>query len=182
MFPQTPSNHTNKTKPKGCPKCGGSYKLDFRNFTLRAREIHGLKYKYPRQKIVNARTKIKIVCKKKNHGAYYQTPDSHLSGNGCSLCGDELRGRNSTIKEDELNRRLKLNCSASIGQCVFVENTYLGMNKKAKVLCSIHREQRARVVTFIFSGPHPCLRCSGFVNSSGHTTKTFEKVLFDRFG
>ena len=182
VFPQTPSNHTNKTKPKGCPKCGGSYKLDFRTFVDRAREIHGRKYQYPRQEIVNARTKIKIVCREKNHGAYYQIPDSHLRGAGCSLCGDELRGRNRKLEEEELNHRLMARCGESIGQCVIEKNTYSGMNQKANVLCSVHGKQRARLAGSLLVGPHPCLRCSGFENSSGYTTKTFEKVLFDKFG
>jgi len=40
VFEMTPGNHTHKTKPQGCPVCGGKTKWDFKRFLLEANKIY----------------------------------------------------------------------------------------------------------------------------------------------
>lgn len=66
----------------GCPKCAGKEITNI-NFLKKVNEIHNNKYEYFSE-YVNSKTKIKIKCKL--HGYFYQTPNHHLSGQGCPKC------------------------------------------------------------------------------------------------
>lgn len=68
----------------GCPICNtknGKSSLD--EFIIKAHKVHNNKYEYVGQ-YINARTKTSIVCDV--HGAFEQTPDNHLHGQGCPKC------------------------------------------------------------------------------------------------
>jgi len=58
--------------------------LKNKTFIEKAKKVHGNRYDYSLVKYVNAKTKIKIICK--NHGVYETTPDTHLRGSKCSKC------------------------------------------------------------------------------------------------
>ena len=77
----------------GCPRCGGSGKLTTEEFIKKAKDIHINKYDYSKVEYKNAKEKVCIICPE--HGEFYQTPNSHLNGNGCSECGKEksIEGR-----------------------------------------------------------------------------------------
>ena len=81
-FWQTPNVHLNK---HGCPKCcKRNTKYTKEDFVLKARQIHGWKYDYSKVEYVNSSTKVCIICPE--HGEFWQTPGSHLSGKGCEKC------------------------------------------------------------------------------------------------
>lgn len=74
---------------KGCSKCG--YERNSHNFRdtldafiIKAKSIHGDKYDYSNVVYTNNSTKVEIQCPK--HGSFLQTPNNHLSGQGCPLC------------------------------------------------------------------------------------------------
>lgn len=54
------------------------------SFIEQARKVHGDKYDYDNVEYVHGETKVEIICKK--HGAFLQTPNSHLQGSGCPHC------------------------------------------------------------------------------------------------
>lgn len=68
----------------GCPKCSKKYNYTNYEFINLANEIHNNLYDYSKTNYINAKTKIKIICRK--HGEFVQTPSSHLSGKGCPNC------------------------------------------------------------------------------------------------
>jgi hypothetical protein len=92
-FEQIPQNHL---RGQGCPGCA-RIKIDNLNrsnldeFIEKARLKHGDKYDYSEVKYVNNHTKVCIICPK--HGPFYQTPNGHLNGYGCSNC------RQSTLEK-----------------------------------------------------------------------------------
>lgn len=53
-------------------------------FVSKAKEIHGNKYDYSRVDYKNNHTKVCVVCPK--HGEFWQKPNDHLDGHGCSAC------------------------------------------------------------------------------------------------
>lgn len=59
--------------------------MDTKTFIVRAKKIHGDKYDYSNVKYINNKTKVCIICP--IHGEFWQTPDAHLRGCGCKLCG-----------------------------------------------------------------------------------------------
>lgn len=69
-----------------------SKKSTAEEFVRRARLAHGDKYDYSKVVYINNATKVCIICP--IHGEFWQTPNCHLAGKGCPLCGRE----NATTK------------------------------------------------------------------------------------
>jgi len=87
-FPKSPQNHL---KGQGCPICseetnyrGSSQKLSRDEFVKRAQEIHGKNYDYSQVNYKNNREPVQIICP--IHGAFPQSPGSHMAGGGCPKC------------------------------------------------------------------------------------------------
>ena len=97
-FWQTPSCHINACQ--GCPKCYGNVKNTFEDFVIKARKIHGDKYDYSKVEYKGNKTKVCIICPE--HGEFWQRPNCHLSGHGCSKC-------NSSKMEMEIMHLLEQN-------------------------------------------------------------------------
>lgn len=79
-FWQVPNNHL---LGAGCPKCAGKYN-DLPFFIERARKVHGDKYDYSKVEYFRSDAKVCIICPK--HGEFWQTPSSHMQGQGCPAC------------------------------------------------------------------------------------------------
>lgn len=60
-------------------------RLTTQQFIERARDVHGDMYDYSQTHYVRSNEKVVIVCLQ--HGPFKQTPNSHLSGAGCPVCG-----------------------------------------------------------------------------------------------
>lgn len=81
VFEQLPSIHI---IGHGCSHCGKTGKLNNYLFINKAKLVHGDKFDYSLVDYESNKTKIQIICSK--HGIFEQTPNSHLSGNGCLIC------------------------------------------------------------------------------------------------
>lgn len=64
-------------------------KLTTEEFIERAKEIHGDRYDYSKVVYKNVRDKVCIICP--IHGEFYQTPNIHFRGNGCSECSGKAK-------------------------------------------------------------------------------------------
>ena len=85
-FNQMPSEHLSG---KGCPLCGTSRVSDINRmskskFVTDSISIHGNKYDYSMVNYTGNKNKVKIACPE--HGNFRQTPNKHLSGQGCPGC------------------------------------------------------------------------------------------------
>lgn len=88
-FEQRPSDHLRADSRGGCHQCG---LISIRNNNLKTKEkfildaisVHGDRYDYDKIEYIDTQTKVEIVCKK--HGSFWQTPNNHFRGNGCSKC------------------------------------------------------------------------------------------------
>ena len=102
-FWQIPQNHL---KGCGCPKCS-FIKTAQKNthnseeFIKQSKKIHGNKYNYSNVEYIKAKVKVSIICPK--HGEFWQTPDSHLRGNGCPKCKRSHLETNVSIYLDNNN-------------------------------------------------------------------------------
>ena len=82
-FWQRPNHHL---KGNGCPKCSGKYSPTKEEWIASVRKVHGYKYDYSKVDYVNSATKVCIICPEPEHGEFWQTPHSHLRGQGCPKC------------------------------------------------------------------------------------------------
>ncbi len=88
-FKQTPVHHINRKQ--GCPDCGTEAMAQKqseearRNFKNKAIKRHDGIYDYSKFVYISSGKKSIIICNKCLH-EFYQTPEDHLRGRGCSRC------------------------------------------------------------------------------------------------
>lgn len=75
----------------GCKKCGQDLAHNKQRktkeiFIKDAIKVHENKYDYSKVEYINRDTNVCIICPE--HGEFWQTPNSHLSGNGCPECNN----------------------------------------------------------------------------------------------
>ena len=134
-FWQKPNSHLNNN---GCPRCGNTNAskknaLNKEEFILKARQIHGWKYDYSKVEYKNNRTKVCIICPK--HGEFWQTPLSHLYGNGCRKCSSEKLSKERIKKnKDWINEAKKIHNN----RYSYEKTVYTGYMKKVIITCPIH--------------------------------------------
>lgn len=93
LFKQRPNDHL---QGAGCPKCGGTAKLDTEEFILRSNIKHGQKYNYDKVTYNTAHDKVLIECNE--HGFFLQKAYVHMSGSGCPIC-KESKGERKIRKK-----------------------------------------------------------------------------------
>ena len=109
-FWQAPYGHLNGN---GCSECAKENKKNNTNikytiddFIKKAKEKHGDKYDYSKVNYVNIHTKVCIICPE--HGEFWQTPNKHLNGNGCKLCGIiKMKNKNKYTLEEFIKKSNK---------------------------------------------------------------------------
>lgn len=74
---------------RGCRLCGKENKIlvntqTKEEFVKKANIVHKNKYDYSKAEYKKASLKVCIICPE--HGEFWQTPNSHLNGNGCPQC------------------------------------------------------------------------------------------------
>ena len=125
-FWQTPHAHLTG---QGCPKCYGNIKLSTEEFIKKANEIHNNKYDYSKVNYLNSETKVCIICPE--HGKFWQTPHSHLTGQGCPKCA----GKNKTI-EDFIHQAKEIHGN----KYDYSKVNYVGTETKVCIICPEHGE------------------------------------------
>lgn len=132
-FRQTPISHLKGT---GCPKCGieaikAYHSSNHEEFLRKARSIHGNKFSYP-QRYERATKLIRITCP--IHGAFRQTPNSHLNGHGCRKCqSQQAAERNRLTHEEFVKKALKVH-----GRKFQYPETYKASVEPLLILCPVH--------------------------------------------
>lgn len=86
VFEQRPNDHLSG---KGCRKCstlmnGENKKSNTKEFTEKARVVHGNKYDYSFVLYTRSKDAVHIICQQ--HGVFKQMPNHHLNGAGCPTC------------------------------------------------------------------------------------------------
>ena len=72
-------------------------KHDKEKFLEKAKLVHGDKYDYSKVEYIDSKTKVCIICTE--HGEFWQTPNKHLSGQGCAECGKKINKKCLTTNE-----------------------------------------------------------------------------------
>jgi len=140
IFEQTPNSHLSGS---GCPKCANNYSSK-ENFLKKTKKIHGNRYDYSLVKYINAKTKIKIICRK--HGVFKQTPNSHLNGAGCSICN-----RNQLTFEIFKDKSIKIHGNKYDYSLV----KYKNINTPVNIICPIHGEFKQLPSTHLYGNECP---------------------------
>lgn len=108
-FWQSPNNHMKGNG--GCKECLriNRWKLQHKSteqFILDANKVFYNYYDYSKVDYYNKSTKVCIICPK--HGEFWQTPSSHLEGNGCPQCKNKNQTILYNILKDEFKNEIIL--------------------------------------------------------------------------
>ena len=137
-FLQSPKSHC---KGHGCHLCGREKQINLSRedktlFIEKAIKKHGTNYDYSKVIYINSKTKIEIFCKTHNI-LFKQTPNSHLLGNGCKLCGIEKRAKSQTLTTFTFIEKAKLVHGESTYD--YSKTIYTNSKKEVDIICPIHK-------------------------------------------
>ena len=154
-FHQTPMSHL---KTLGCPKCSGRY-MDQEYFIQKSTAIHGGKYDYSKVKYLGNKEKVCIICPE--HGEFWQSPNAHLLGCGCSKCSGQYMDTDYFKEKASIVHSNKYDYSLV---------DYKGNLQKVKIICPIHGVFE-QVATYHLAG-NGCPACS-----ESHMEKDIRRLL-----
>ena len=167
-FIMTPKSHLKSSH--GCGKCGDiscgiKKRSNTDEFIKNAKKIHGDKYDYSKVDYKTASKNIIIICKL--HGEFYQSPNSHLNGRGCLICGgNKKKTTNSFIKESKNKYGDKFDYSKS---------NYINCKIALTIVCKIHGEFTITPESHLKS-LHGCGKCGDISSSIKQKSNTEEFI------
>ena len=131
-FEQRPQDHKNG---HGCSECGGSKKMTKEEFIEKSNKIHGIgRYDYSEVDYKGNKINVWIICP--NHDELYkfpQTPNAHLSGEGCPLC----YGKFKLTLEEFIEKSNKIH---GIGRYDYSKVNYINNRTEVIIICPNHDE------------------------------------------
>lgn len=139
--------------------------LKFNKFVEKARKKHGFKYDYSKVEYSNCKNPIEIVCCE--HGSFYQTPDRHVQGAGCSYCNENKGGVKYTTA-DIVERFIKSHGD----RYDYSRVNYVNANTKVEIICKEHGSFHQLPQVHIYGSG-----CSKCVNYIRYTLDEFIKNL-----
>ena len=169
-FFQTAKNHF---LGKGCPYCAGRHKTSeslISDFKLN----HGDRYDYSKVNYVNAKTKVKIICKE--HGEFEQLPNGHLDGKNCPECSGNVKSN----KDDFIVKAINIHGEGSYDYS-FVE--YKRAILPVKIICNKHGEEFEQSPNAHLAGKG-CSICAGQSQQEGYINAVLdgETLVAVKFG
>ena len=123
---------------QGCPSCQRA-KQSIRNTVSqdvvisRFVDIHNGKYGYDKVVYIGMDCKVLIDCH--DHGAFVQTPGSHLAGHGCQTCAAEMTSKRILRNPDDVIIDFKKAHGERYG---YSEVNYSGSKTPVKIICKLH--------------------------------------------
>lgn len=118
----------------GCPKCAGRY-MDTEYFIEKSNKIHDGKYSYEKTKYIRAKEKVIITCPM--HGDFLQTPDAHLSGQGCPICKkDNISSAFKHTNEEFISKARNIHGD----KYDYSKVSYINNRTKVCIICPTHGE------------------------------------------
>lgn len=105
---------------------------------MRSNKIHGFgTYDYSKVNYIDMKTKVCIICH--NHDEpyeFWQTPSSHLRGDGCVLCGYKHQSEKRKLTIREFIE--KANEKHGFGTYDYSESKYIDSQTPIKIICPKH--------------------------------------------
>lgn len=130
---------------------------------------HGDKYIYDLVDYKNAITKVSIICPK--HGLFQITPNSHLNGSGCYLCGREKVNKSRLTSNDDFIKKCKI---IHNGLYDYSKVEYKGVKSYITIICYKHGDFKQKASKHLLGqGCRKCRDEKSFVD--------FKKMCLDKY-
>ena len=143
-------------------------------FESRATEKHLSKYTYERVEYINCKTAVEITCPV--HGIFRQTPNHHLSGFGCPVCGRSkiTQSTHRRISNDLAARQaafIERSVAVHGGKYDYTNTKYINAFTPVDIVCSTHGTY-SQLPTNHTRGSG-CAKCGVERLSGGYTEESF---------
>jgi len=145
-----------------------SKKLTKENFIQKAKNIHNNKYDYSKVEYINNHTKVCIICPE--HGEFWQTPGSHLSGCGCKKCYNKIQSKS---KLSSLNKFIEKAKKVHGDKYNYSKVEYIDSQTKVCIICPEHGE--------FWQTPNNHLRGQGCIKCFNNKRGNSQKSSTDKF-
>lgn len=132
-YQQDPSNHLSG---KGCKWCATRSKYVVNNqsdFIIAAKEVHDDVYDYSMVVYVNMNVPVTVICP--IHGEFMQSPNRHLAGRGCTICG---RKRNASKQRSNTMNFITKAMAVHNVNYEYANATYYNCKTKIRITCKNH--------------------------------------------
>lgn len=146
-------------------------KLTQEEFINRAKKIHGNKYDYSKVVYLTNKVKVCIICP--IHGAFWQTPNAHLLGQGCKQCYTDVVGDSLRTTKEEFIRKAK---AIHGDKYDYSKVEYVNNKTEVIIICPIHGEFKQRPDMHTIKG-NGCRLC----RSDKLKRKLFGVAIFDGY-
>lgn len=171
-FSMSPNN---LKKSLGCPKCSGFF-MDQEYFIEKSKKVHGEKYDYSKVQYKTVKIKVCIICPE--HGEFYQSPSSHMEGNGCPKCGRLTQAINRTnTTEYFIKKAIEIHGN----KYDYSKTEYVNYDTKVCIICPEHGEFWQKPSHHLIG--LGCLQCSKTIKRK--TTEQFineaKKIHGDKY-
>jgi ferredoxin-like protein FixX len=142
-----------------------SKKKTTEEFIADAVKVHGDRYDYSKVAYTNNHTKVLILCC--SHGEFWQQPNNHLQGKGCSECANAVikLAQNASATQQYLYAKSHIisRFTAVHGERYDYSNViYGGAHVKVNILCRVHGEFAQAPSHHLKGSGCPMCQTSGF--------------------
>ena len=158
-FWMSPNKHLLGQKCKMCSikEFSKTQTLTTEQFMEKAKKIQGDKYDYSKVNYINSQIKICIICPE--HGEFWQTPNSHLQGNGCPICATNNRSMKQTLTTEQFIEKAK---QIHGNKYDYSKVEYVNNHTKVCIICPEHGEFWQTPHKHTIS-KHGCPACGGSI-------------------
>ena len=123
---------------QGCNDCAHEYVAECNTkntpyFTKKSSEIHDNFYNYSEAVYVDMYTKLKIICPV--HGEFWQTPQGHYTGRGCTHCGTD---RTKKIRRHTTEQFIENAVNKHGNVLDYSKVVYVNNSTKVEIICPTH--------------------------------------------
>lgn len=141
-------------------------------FIEKAKKIHNDNYDYSKVIYIDVLTKIIIICK--IHGEFEQSPNSHLTGQGCKKCARKITSDKNKLSCEEFIKKAN---EKHNNKYDYSKTNYINNITKVKIICKIHDvfEQKPGI-HLDGSGCPKCSRKSAVLKNTQTTESYIEKA------
>ncbi len=161
-FWQRPADHI---RGIGCRFCYGNEKMDKEAFIEKARKIHGDKYDYSKVEYNGNKIKVCIICP--IHGEFWQRPNDHLTGYGCTYCGNNIKKTTEYFVE----QAKKIHGD----KYDYSKVEYFDAKTKVCIICSKHGEFWQEPLNHLHGASCPYCNCGNKSKMEANIRKELEK-------
>lgn len=103
-------------------------------FLEKCKKTHGETYDYSKVEYIDSKTPVCVICPE--HGEFWQSPVSHVRGNGCPVCANTRRGKKTMNTELYIEKAKEVHSD----KYDYSKVNYVNPDTKICIICPEHGE------------------------------------------